>query len=53
MRPMRAASTRVETIMRTLALIAVLGLLALALVPIGSEDGDAKADSLQWQASWD
>jgi len=39
--------------MRALAILAVLGLLILALVPIRGESGDAKADRLQWQASWE
>ena len=39
--------------MRALAILAILGLLALALAPIRGETGDAKADQLQWQASWE
>ena len=53
MRLIPNASKGVETIMRALAIIAILGLLALALVPMRGDTGDARADHLQWQASWE
>lgn len=49
----REGSRDVEKTMRTLAVLTILGLLALALIPPQGEASAPKGDHLQWQASWD
>jgi len=58
MRPRKLADLRgetrnVEKSMRAIAIVTILGLLALALIPLRGEAGGAHADQLQWQASWE
>jgi len=47
------ATPVLETTLRTIAFLALLGLLVLALMPMQEGVKHARADQLQWQSSWD